>query len=285
MKILKTKRVSRSLGGNIAIKVFLALIGVFTALPLVYTMVTAFKPLSELFLFPPRFFVYQPTTENFRSLLQLSGDMLEPFERYIFNSVFTTVVGTLGYIIVASFAAYPLAKHNFPAKVLILQTVVWAILFRTEVTSIPQYNIIAGLKMIDTYWAIILPAMAGSFGVFLMRQFMTGIPDDIIEAARVDGLGEIRIFWRIIMPMIKPAWITLTIFTFQAMWNTTGVQFVFSEDLKMLPVALQQISTVGFARAGVGSAIAFILMLPPVVIYIFCQNAVLDTMAHSGLKS
>lgn len=169
-------------------------------------------------------------------------------------------------------------------KLLLTQLVVFAILFRTEVTAIPQYIILSKLFMIDTYWAVILPAMSTSFGVFLMRQFIEGIPDEILESARIDGAGEWRIFFRLVMPAVKPAWLTLIIFTFQSIWNTTGVQYLYSENLKMLPVALQQISTAGLARAGIASAVTVILMLPPILIFIFSQGAVIETMAHSGIK-
>lgn len=279
------RKITRSLGGNMVMMFFLLITGVFTALPLIYSVLCAFKPLNELFLYPPRFFVYKPTWDNFSDLAQLSGDMLVPFERYLFNSVFTTFIGTAAYIFIASFAAYPLAKHKFPGRTLLVNIVVWGILFRSEVTAIPQYVIIADLKLIDTFGAVIFPALASSFGVFLIRQFMVGIPDDVLEAARIDGLGEIGMFGRIIMPMIKPAWITLIIFTFQSMWNTTGVQYIYSENMKMLPIALQQVSASGLARAGVGSAVAVILMLPPIITFLLCQSSVLETMAHSGLKS
>ena len=283
-KKIRSRRVSRSIGGNLTAFVFLVLIGCFMALPIVYAVLNAFKPLNELFLYPPRFFVYNPTWENFSGLFKLQESMLVPIERYTFNSIFVTVAATGGYVIVAALAAYPMAKHRFPCKALLTQFVVFAILFRPEVTGIPQYIIIAKLGMIDTYWAVILPAMATSFGVFLMRQFMEGIPDEVLESARMDGAGEWFIFARIVMPMVKPAWLTLIIFTFQSIWNTTGVQYLYSENLKMLPVALQQISTAGIGRAGVASAVAVILMLPPVLIFIFSQNAVIETMAHSGLK-
>ncbi|MDD6236818.1 MAG: carbohydrate ABC transporter permease [Clostridiales bacterium] len=259
--------------------------GIFTALPLVYSIINAFKPLNELFLYPPRFFVYHPTMDNFKDLMQATSEMLAPFERYVFNSLFTTVVGTVGYIFVACFAAYPLAKHKFPGRAVISNIVIFGILFRQEVTSIPQYVIIAKLGMINTYWSVLLPAMAGSFGIFLMKQFISSLPNDVLEAARIDGLGEILIFFRIVMPMTKPAWITLVIFTFQSMWNSTGVSFIYDESMKMLPTALQQISTAGFQQAGIGSAVACFMMLPPILIFILCQNSVLETMAYSGLKS
>ena len=214
MKKNKKKKITRSLGGNITIFIFLAFCGVFTALPLVYTVVNAFKPLNELFLFPPRFFVRHPTLDNFITMIQISQNMWVPFSRYLFNSVFIAVFGTFLYVIIASLAAYPLAKHKFAGSAILFQIIVSAILFRPEVTGIPQYIIISKLGMINTYLAILLPVFAGSFGVFLMRQFMITFPDDTLEAAKIDGASEYRIFWSVVMPSVKPGWLTLGIFTF-----------------------------------------------------------------------
>lgn len=281
---LGKKRVTRSLGGNLLSGVFLVLLGAFMGLPLVYAILNAFKPINELFLFPPRFFPRNPTFDNFLNLVKLQGTMLVPIERYVFNSVFVSIAATGLYLVIASMAAYPMAKHTFLGKTLILQVVVWAILFRPEVTAIPQYIVISGLGLVDTYLALILPILATSFGVFLIRQFMTSVPDDIIESARVDGTGEFMTLWRIVMPMIKPAWLTLLIFTFQAIWNATGVQYIYTENLKLLPTALAQLVAAGVGRAGVAAAVAVILLLPPVTLFVLIQGSVIETMSHSGIK-
>lgn len=277
-------RVTRSLGGNTLVLLFMLLAGAFTVLPILYSVLNAFKPINELFLYPPRFFVSHPTLDNFTELIK-QQDMLVPFERYLFNSVLVTVVATTAYVVLAALAAYPMAKHDFPGKAALMAVVVGAILFRPEVTAIPQFIIISKLYMVDTYASLILPALATSFGVFLMRQFMSTIPDELLESARLDGAGEWGSFWRIVMPISRPAWLTLVILTFQSVWNTTGVQYIYSENLKMLPTALNQISTAGLSRAGVGSAVALLLMLPPIVIFMISQGSVMQTMAHSGLKS
>lgn len=259
-------------------------LGAFTALPIVYSIINSFKPINELFLYPPRFFVVKPTIENYLSLFTMQLNSIVPFERYLFNSLFVAIVTTVSFIIIASLAAFPLAKYKFAGKAIILQIVIAAILFRPEVTAIPQYIIISKLRMVDTYMALIFPALATSFGVFLMSQFMTTIPDEILESANIDGCSEYGVFWKIIMPSVKPAWLTLVIFTFQSIWNTTGVQFIYSENMKMLPLALSQISTAGIARAGIASAVSVIIMIPPVVIFLISQSSVMQTMAHSGLK-
>lgn len=285
IRVRDKKRVNHSRGGNIAIFVFLAVFGVFMALPLVYTVITAFKPINELFLFPPRFFVRNPTLDNFVTMFQLTQAMWVPFSRYLFNSLFVAVSGTALYIIVSSLAGFSLAKYKFPGRGLYFQIVVWAILFRPEVTGIPQYIILSKFGMVNTYLALILPVLAGSFGVFLMRQFIEiAIPDEMMEAARIDGASDYRIFWTIVMPIVRPAWLTLIIFTFQQFWNTTGVQYIYDESLKMLPTILQQITTSGLARAGAGSAVALVLMIPPIIIFLLSQSSVMETMAHSGLK-
>ena len=262
----------------------LVLVAAFMVLPLVYLVVQAFKPLNEIFLYPPRFFVTNPTLDNFRMVGQLTQTMWVPLSRYIFNSVFISVASTVGYIIIGSLAAYPLAKHKFPGRAAFSMLITIMLLFRSEVTGIPSYVIIAKLGMVDTYWALLLPSMAGTFGVFLMQSFMGQIPDSIIEAAKIDGASEWKIFGRIVMPSVKPAWLTLLLFTFQSVWGTTGTTFIYSEELKMLPVVLQQLTTGGIARSGAGSAIALILAIPPMLVFIISQSSVMETMSRTGLK-
>lgn len=281
----KRVRLSRSLGGTVVIFLFLIFIGAFMALPIIYSVLQSLKPLEEIFAYPPRFFVRRPTFDNFRQVFQLADNLSVPFSRYVTNSVFVSAIGTTVYVIVASLMAYPLAKGKFTGSAIISNLIVWTLMFRPEVTSIPQYFVIAKLGLVDTVFAILLPAMATTMGVFLMKQFIiASIPDATLEAARIDGAGEFRIFWKIVMPSIKPAWMTLIIFTFQSMWNATGVQYVYSEQLKMLPSVLQTISAGGIARAGAGSAVAVVLMIPPILIFILSQSSVMETMSHSGLK-
>ena len=149
----------------------------------------------------------------------------------------------------------------------------------------PQYILMVKTRLIDTYAALILPALATSFGVFLMTQFAEGIPEEILESARIDGAKEIPLFFRMVLPMVRPAWLTLGIFTFTSVWSTTGTQFIYSEELKMLPAMLAQIGGAGLSRAGVSAAVSVLLMVPPVVMFLLCQRSVIETMAHSGLKS
>lgn len=285
MKSKVSAKAYRSIGGNIGTFIFLLIIALFMLLPLVFVVSSAFKPLSELFIFPPKLFPTNPTLDNFKDLSSLLGDSWLPFSRYIFNSLAVTVIGTFGNIIFSSMAAYVLSKHDFPGKNILFQTVVLSLLFSTVVTGIPNYIIITKLHMINTVWALILPLLPSSLGLFLMKQFMDQmIPDTLLEAARLDGAGENRIFFSICLPLVKPAIMTLLIYSFQGIWNSTGGSYIFDEKLKTLPTALNNIITSGISRTGVSSAVSLLLILPPIAVFLFAQSNVLQTMATSGMK-
>lgn len=283
-RISKRKTLSRSTGGTVAIFIFLAIMGSFMLLPLIYVIVTAFKPLSEILAYPPKFFVREPTLNNFIDLIEITQETWIPFERSLFNSLSLAVVGTIVYIFIASMAAYPLAKNKSKYVGFIYQVVVLAILFRPEVTRTPLYIIMSRMGLINTVWSLLLPVMAGSFGVFLMRQFMMTVPNEMLEAARVDGAGEFTIFGKLVMPMVKPAWMTLAIFTFKDLWNTGESQYIYEESLKTLTAVMQSISSAGIARAGAGAAVALVMMIPPVVVFVISQSSVMETMATTGIK-
>lgn len=280
----RKRPVKRSIGGNIVLVAIVLLMAAFSVLPFVYAILQSIKPLDELFVFPPKFFVNRPTGDNYYLLFQRVQNSWIPFSRYLFNSVFVSVAATVLHIIVCSMAAFPLAKSHFPGKKFMSKTIVLSLLFAGEVTLIPRFVIMARTGFIDTYWALILPAAAGSMGVFLMQQFMTQIPDAIIESAKVDGANLFTILIKIIMPAVKPAWMTLVIFTFQGVWNSSGTTFITSEALKPLPTVLSQITTSGISQLGTASAAAVVLMLPPILIFVVAQSNVIETMAQSGIK-
>lgn len=286
MKIfkLKKRKPNRSVGGDVGIYILLILFGLFFALPLVYNISNAFKPLDEIYLYPPRFFVKNPTMNNFQDLLVVMSSSYVPFTRYVFNTVLTTFVGTAGHLIVGSMAAYVLAKYDFPGSKGFFGMCQTALMFNTYVLQIPTYLIMTKLGWVDTYMALIAPAFALPMGLFLMKQFMEQIPDALIEAAKIDGAKEGRIFLRIVMPNVKPAWLTVTIFSVQALWNAKGQIYIYSEEYKMLPYALQQIMSAGVARAGVGGAATLVVMMVPVIIFVMAQSNILETMASSGIK-
>lgn len=280
----KKKRINRSKGGDIALFVFLALFGCFSALPLVLTVSNAFKPLDEIFLYPPRFFVKNPTLDNFSDLVNALGSSLVPFSRYFFNTIMVTIVGTFGHIIISSMCAYPLAKYKVPGGAIISGLVVYSLMFPSSVTAIPNYMVLNWLGLIDTYWSVILPAFAYSMGLFLMKQFMTSVPTSLIEAAKIDGASEFKIYYKIVMPLVKPAWVTLIILLFQSLWSTYGSSTIYREDYKMVSYALNQIATAGAARQGTLAAVSLIMIIVPIGVFIISQSQVMETMAHSGMK-
>lgn len=284
VRATKKKRISRSAGGDFVLVLLLVIMGAFMFLPIILSVVNAFKPLEELFVFPPRFYVVNPTTDNFKQLMQLSSNLWVPFSRYIFNSVFVSVVVTFFHIIFAAMCAYPLAKGNFPGRNAIFTTIQTALLFTAGTLAIPLYLVMSLLRMVDTYWALILPPICGALGLFLMRQFMIQIESETLESARIDGASEMYIFWKIVMPLVRPAWLTLLIFSFKDIWNATGTSYIYSEELKMLPTALNQIATAGIARTGVGAAAALVMLIPPIVVFVVSQSSVIDTMSYSGIK-
>lgn len=279
------KRYTRSRGGNTLYTLFLLIFGAFSILPMVYCVITSFKPLDELLIFPPKFYVVNPTVESYTTLPSLLDNLAVPLSRYAFNSIFISVVTTFLHVIVASMAAYVMAKTDIKGKNVIFALVQFSLLYNSYTLAIPQYLIFSGLGMIDTYWIYILPAIPSSMGVFLMKQFMdTNIPDALIEAARIDGAGTMRTFWQIAMPIVKPAWLTLTLFSFRDLWSVQPSGTIFSEQLKTLPFAASTIAASGITRQGCAMAITVIMMIPPVLVYLVSQSSVTQTMSSSGIK-
>lgn len=280
----REKQLNRSMAGNSLLFALMFICGIFMALPLVMIINNALKPLDELYQFPPKIFVRNPTLENFSDLFVLMNDSWVPFSRYILNTIIITVGGMVGHVVIASLAAYPLAKHKFPGKNILFSMVVLSMMFSWTVTQIPQYMIISWLGINNTYAALILPAWSFGMGLYLMKQFMEQLPDSLMESARLDGASEWVIFWRIVMPNVKPAWLTLAIFQFQQMWGNTGSLMLRDEELKPLQFALQQITAGGVARAGAAAAVTFIIAAVPIIFFLICQSNVLETMTTSGMK-
>lgn len=284
MKLLHKHRVNRSTGGNIAIFIVLLLFAAFMVIPFVYAVVQAFKPMEELFIYPPRFFVRNPTLDNFKGIWRLSDNLWVPFSRYVFNSVFVTVVGIALSIVIGTVAAFPLAKYDFPGNKFINQLIVMSLLFSGPVTALPQFIIIVKLGLFNNLLAVILPIAGGSLTLFLMRNFMSQIPDAVIEAATIDGASRFTILYRVCLPLVKPAMLTVLIFSFQTMWNAGSGAYITAEDLKLLPTMLGQIATGGIARTGVGSATSILMMVPLLVVFVLLQARIVETMAYSGIK-
>jgi len=283
-KLIGGRRLNRSYGGDAFIIAILTVFGLFFAYPLVFAINNAFKPLNEIFRFPPTLFVKRPTINNFQDLFILMSKSWVTFSRYIFNTVFITVIGTVGLIIVASMGAFVVSKYKFPGAKIFFNGVIITLMFSGYVTAIPNYLVMARLGWVDTYLSVIVPAFAMPMGFFLLKQFIDTIPDTLLEAAKVDGAKEFRIFIWIVLPMIKPAWLTVMIFSVQNLWNARASNYIYSEQLKTLPYSLGQIITGGIARAGVGAAVTLFVMIVPLVMFIFAQSNVLQTMANSGIK-
>ncbi|MFU0826312.1 MAG: L-arabinose transport system permease protein AraQ [Lachnoclostridium sp.] len=281
---LKRRQPNRSRIVDFLIYILLLFVALLMVFPLVFAISNALKPLDELFMFPPKLFARNPTLDNFSDLFVTMGKSWVTFPRYVFNTVFITVVGTAGHLLFASMAAFVLAKYQFPGGRTFFKLVTVALMFSGYITAIPNYLIINKLGWIDTYWAIIIPAFAAPMGLFLMKQFMEGLPMALIEAAKIDGANEWKVFSNIVMPNVKPAWLTLIIFSVQGLWNNKAATFIYSEERKTLVYALQQIQSGGIARTGQAAAVTVIVMAVPILIFIFSESQIMETMASSGLK-
>lgn len=279
------KRYTHSRLGNFTYFFFLILAGAFSMLPFIYCICTAFKPLDELLVFPPRFFVHRPTVENFVILPTLIEKLRVPLSRYIFNTAFITFAGTALHIIVASMAAYVLSKTDIKFKKAIFAVVQLSLLYNAYTLEVPRYLIYSNMKIIDTLWVYILPAIPSTTGVFLIKQYMdSSVPDSLLEAARIDGAGPVSIYFKIVMPITKPAWMTLMLLSFQSLWSAMPSGTVFSEKLKTLPYVLSSITAGGIARAGSAMAAAVLMIIPPIIILVISQTNVVETMGSAGMK-
>ena len=276
---------NRSRGGDAGITALLTVLGVFMFFPMLYVFMQSLKPLDELWMFPPRFYVVNPTLQNFTELFALMNTSWVPFSRYIFNTVFVSIVGTTGNLFCSSMAAYAMAKIPFPGGKSMFKTVRTSLMFHSTVTAITSFMIMGYLGLIDTYWARIIPAWATSLGLYLMKQFMdTNVNDSVLESARLDGASELKTFWVIAMPMVKPAWLTLIIYSFQGLWNAGASIYIQSEQLKSFNYAIQQIMAGGIRRAGAGAASTVIMMLVPILVFVVTQSNIIETMGSSGMK-
>lgn len=278
------RKPNRSIGGDVGVYVFLAIFSIAMVFPLVFAISNSLKPLDELLKQPQSFFPHNPTFDNYSDLFVTLSQSYVPFTRYVYNTLFVTIVATICHVIVASMAAYVLSKYNFPGGSLFFRLAVTALMFSGYVTGIPNYLILCRLHMVDTYWALILPAVGGSMGLFLMKQFMEGFPMSLIEAAKIDGAPEFLIFWKLVMPNVRPAWLTISIFSIQGLWNNPQTSYIYTESKKMIAYALNQIQAGGIARTGQANAVIVFTMSVPIIFFIFSQSQIMETMATSGLK-
>ena len=289
MAKLRTRKhkvvLSRSAGGDAGITVLLVILGVFMFLPMVYAVSQSLKPLDELWMYPPRFFAKNPTLTNFRDLFMLMNTSWIPFSRYIFNTILISVGGTFGHLFLASLCAYALAKIKFPGARVMFQTVQTSLMFHSTITAVCSFMIMTAFKMVDTLWAVIVPAWASTLGLYLMKQFMdTNVHDSVLESARLDGAKELHIWWVIAMPMVKPAWLTLIIYSFQGLWNAGSSIYIYSEQWKSFNYAIGQIMAGGIRRAGASAASTVLMMAVPIIVFVVSQSNIIETMGSSGMK-
>ena len=289
MAKLRTRKhkvvLSRSAGGDVGITIMLTLLGAFMVLPMVYVIMQSLKPLDELWMYPPRFYVMNPTFSNFKDLFGLMNTSWVPFSRYIFNTIFTSLCGTFGHLFIASMAAYALAKIKFPGGKAIFKTIQTSLMFHATVTAVTSFILMSTFKMIDSYLAIIIPAWGSTLGLYLMKQFMdSGVSDAVLESARLDGASELRTYWTIAMPMVKPAWLTLIVYCFQGLWNQGASIYIYSEQLKSFNYAIGQITAGGIKRAGASAAASVLMMAVPILVFVITQSNIIETMGTSGMK-
>ncbi len=266
------------------------LLMLFSLLPLVYLVCSAFKPLDEILRFPPRFFVRKPTLDNFSGLVISLGSSTVPFLRYVFNSLFVTAVTVIGTVLICILGAYGLVIHHPKGSGVIMQIVVAALMFSVYVTQIPNYLVITKLGMFDSYASLIIPKLAVAYNFFLMERFTREVPTALIEAARIDGADEMRICFKVVMPLLKPAIATLVVLSFISSWNDSfsPLVYIVSQEKKTLPVALSTIAGgVGVAdlgRVGATMAASLLTTMPTIIVFTAMQGKVMQTMAHSGIK-
>ena len=276
---------NRSAGGDVGITIFLVIFGAFMFFPMYYAVVQSLKPLDELWYFPPRFIVLNPTFSNFQAMFSSMSTSWVPFSRYIFNTVLISVVGTFGNLVFGSLAAYAICKIKFPGGKIMFRAVKYSLMFHVTVASIVNFMTMSALGLIDSYWPWIVEAWGATLGMFLMKQFMEGsISDAVLESARLDGSSEFRTYWTIAMPMVKPAWLTLIVYSFKDLWNKGSSPYVMSEQFKTFNYAVQQVVSGGVSRAGVGMASAVVMMIVPIMVFVFSQSRVVETMSSSGMK-
>ncbi len=286
MKKLRTRRhsvvLNRSAGGDVGITVLLVLLGSFMFLPLWYQIANSLKPLGELNMTPPRFYVMKPTLKNFADLFTNINATWVPISRYIFNTVIISVGATVGCLILGSMSAYSISKIRFPGHKIVMNIIVYSLMISSTVQSLTNFIVYVALGWLNTYYISIVPVWASTLGLYLMKQFIdSNVSDEMIEAARIDGANELYIFGRIVMPLVKPAWLTLIITTFQQVWNSGASPYVWSEQLKTFNSAITTISQVS---QGAASAATVLTMSVPIIIFVVSQAQIVETMGTSGMK-
>ncbi|MDD4772198.1 MAG: carbohydrate ABC transporter permease [Eubacteriales bacterium] len=286
MKKLRVRKhavvLNRSVAGDGGITFILVIMAIFMFLPMWYLIVNSFKPLGEMNLTPPRFYVMKPTLKNYIDLFTNINATWVPISRYIFNTIFISVAATVGCLVFGSMAAYSISKIRFPGYNIVMNLIIYSLMISSTVSGLTNFIIYVQLGWLNTYTISIVPVWASTLGLYLVKNFMdANVSDEMIEAARIDGATEFFIYLRIVMPLVKPAWLTLIITTFQQVWNAGASGYVWSEQLKTFNAAITQVITVS---AGAGSASIVLMMSVPIIMFIITQSQIVETMASSGMK-
>lgn len=264
-------------------------IAIFMMLPIFFIFSQAFKPLDELFLYPPRFFVRRPTLNNFYQLFALTRSSNIPVTRYLMNSILTAFFTVVFTIIISVFAGYALSKKHFKAKQVLFTINNLALMFVPVAVIIPRYFIVQSLGLVDTFLINILSILAMPIGVFLVKQFIDQIPDALIDAALVDGATDWHIIFNIIIPLLKPAISTVGILAFQVAWNSAEAStfYINNENLRTFAFYVSNLTQATgntIAGQGIAAAAGLIMFVPNLILFILMQAQVMNTMAHSGIK-
>ena len=292
MKSLAGSKMNPKKFSTSQIKFYLILIplALIMLLPLVYIINHSFKPLDELFAFPPRFIAKKPTMENFVRLFKAGSTTVVPMIVYLLNSIIVTVITVLLNLFITVAAAYALSKKKYKFTNRLVSINQTALMFCSTVVAIPTYFVISRIGIMNTFFANILPLIAMPVGLFLVKQFMDQVPNDLIEEAKVEGANDLQIISKIIIPIVKPSLATVGILTFQAVWNNTSTStlYITNEKLKTFAYYLNTLtmSTTGNSIVGVGmqAASTVIIFLPNLIIFLILQSQVMSTMAYSGIK-
>ncbi|MFA5693259.1 MAG: carbohydrate ABC transporter permease [Acholeplasmataceae bacterium] len=268
---------------------FIIPLSILMLLPIFFIFNHAFKPQSELFAYPPKFFVKNPTFDNFIELTYFANQSGVPFSRYLLNSIFVTSTGVILTILFTALSAYGLSKLKFKGKKVLFELNTLALMFVPIAVQIPRYLIIAKLGLIDNYLVHILPMIAMPVAMFLLKQFIDQVPNELIESAKIDGASEMQIFFKIIIPIILPAVATVGILAFQAIWNDVVTSSVYIDDESKRTLAFFMMSLTSaqgntVAGQGMAAAASLIMFIPNLILFIILQGKVMNTMAHSGIK-
>lgn len=273
--------------GQIKFYLILLPLAIFMIIPVVFVINQAFKPLGELFAFPPTIIAKNPTLDNFKDLFALSGNTGVPMSRYLLNSLVVTVLTVIMNLLITISAAYAFSKKKFKGNKALFGLNQLALMFVPTAVAVPRYIVIVRSGLINTWWAHILPLVAVPVGLFLVKQFVDQIPDALIEAAVMDGAKDFTIIMKVIIPLTKPALATAVVLTFQQVWGAVEASnnFITDDSMRTLAFYLNSIATNNtIAAQGMVAAASVILFVPTLVIFICMQSQVMNTMSHSGIK-